>query len=221
MDINGAVSGNYSTKSVRDADIIVNTITNMKQLNSHQFEEVYKWLGINLDKLGCIMLDLEPLENMYSIEVEGAGVALYYAKNKERFWIDGWVVNKLAHITLLYGLLEEGKNFKMHIERVLENWKLEEVEIEDIGFFNSPYEDEPYYCLVAHIKVNDELLEGHQRLEFLPHVNTFTGYKPHMTICYLRKDSGEKYRDDMIEHFKKLWVGKKLKVKSLNFGGNK
>jgi 2'-5' RNA ligase len=193
-----------------------------KQLSSHQFSKVYKWLGINLSKLGCVMLDLEPLENMYSIEAEGAGIALYYAKNKERFWIDGWVCDKLAHITLLYGILEEGKNYQPHIKEVLKGWEMNDVEIEDIGYFDSPYPDEPYYCLVAHIKTTPKLLEGHQRLQFLPHIDTFTGYKPHMTICYLDKTQGEAYRDRMIKSFRKLWKGKKLKVKSkINLGGNK
>ncbi len=194
----------------------------MKQLKSHDFEEVYKWLGINLDTLGCVMLDLEPLKNMYSIEIDGAGIALYYAKNKERFWIDGWVCDKLAHITLLYGLLETAKNYQPHIEKVLIGWELPEVEIESVGYFDSPYPDEPYYCLVAHIKVSDLLLEGHRRLEFLPHINTFAGYKPHMTIAYIDKNQGEEYRDRMIKQFNELWAGKKLAVKKeINYGGNK
>ena len=193
----------------------------MKQLNSHQFEEVYKWLGINLDKLGCVMLDLEPLSNMYSIVADGGEISLYYAKNRDRFWIDGWVVDKVPHITLLYGLLEEGKNFEPHINKVLEGWELDEVEIESIGYFDSPYPDEPYYCIVAHIKVTDELLQGHQRLEFLPHINTFTSYKPHMTIAYIDKNQGEIYRDTTIQYFNDLWAGKKLKVKKeINLGGN-
>lgn len=194
----------------------------MKQLKSHDFPEVYKWLGINLNKLGCVMLDLEPLSNMWSIEQDGASVALYYSKNKERFWIDGWVCDKIPHITLLYGLLDEAKNFESHIEKVLKGWNLKEVEIEDVGYFDSPYPDEEYYCIIAHIKVTDELLEGHRRLEFLPHINTFAGYKPHMTVAYIDKNQGEEYRDTLIKNFKEAWVGKKMKVKSeLNLGGNK
>lgn len=194
----------------------------VKQLKSHDFEEVYRWLGINLNKLGCVMLDIEPLGNMYSIEQEDANIALYYAKNKERFWIDGWVVGKVAHLTLLYGLLEEAINYKPHIEKVLEGWELNEVEIDHVGYFDSPYPDEPYYCIVAHIKITPELMEGHQRLEFLPHINTFAGYKGHMTICYLDKSQGEGYRDIMIKQFNDLWAGKKLKVKKgINYGGNK
>lgn len=192
-----------------------------KQLNAHMFQDVYKDLDINLDKLGCIMLDLEPLNNMYSIEFDGAGNALYYAKNKERFWIDGWVVSKVAHITLLYGLLKTGNEWKAYVNRILQGWELNEVEIEHIGYFDSPYPDELYWCIVAHIKTTDELIEGHRRLEFLPHINTFTGYKPHMTIAYINKNQGEEYRDTLIKEFNKLWSGKNLKIKGINYGGNK
>lgn len=192
-----------------------------KQLSSHNFKEVYQWLGVDLNKLGCLMLDVKPLPNMYSISLEGADVALYYAKNKDRFWIDGWVLDKTPHLTLLYGFPTEAKNYKPHIEAVLKGWEMKTVKIADIGYFNSPYEDESYYCLVAHLEVTDELLEGHQRLEFLPHINTFTGYKPHITIAYIDKTQGENYRDNLIEDFKKLWVGKELEITGLNYGGNK
>lgn len=188
----------------------------MKQLNSHLFERTYKELGINLDTLGCVMLDVEPLNNMNANDHEGME-GLYYTKNTERKWINGWIAGNVAHVTLLYGLLDNAHHWEKHIESVLSDWKLQEIEIENISFFESPYEDEPYYCIVAHIKVTDELMEGHQRLEFLPHINTFNGYKPHMTICYIKKD--DKLRNKYISQFNKLWSGKKLKVKeNINLG---
>lgn len=191
-----------------------------KNLSAHKFQDVYTQFGIDLNSLGCVMLDVVPLDTMYTIEADGAGVALYYAKNKARFWINGWVVGDKAHVTLLYGLLAPAKNYGRHIEAVLEGWKLESVEIEDVGYFDSPYPDEPYWCIVAHLRVTEELLEGHNRLEFLPHINTFTGYKPHITVCYLDKRQGPDYRDRLIEEFRGLWIHKKLKVKEeLNFGG--
>ncbi len=203
----------------------------MKQLNSHNFKEVYQWLGIDLNKLGCLMLDTEPLKLPNHIIQDwetGAGVNfdtffkelfMYQANNKDRFWIDGFVGEKSPHLTLLYGFLTEAKDYKPHIEKVLEGWSMPSVKIADIGYFESPYEDEPYYCVVAHIEVTDELLEGHRRLEFLPHINTFTGYKPHITIAYIKK--GETVRDIFIEDLKTAFVGKELKVTGLNFGGNK
>ena len=198
----------------------------MSQLKSHDFAEVYKWLGINVNKLGCVMLDLEPLSVDHWLGQNSAtsyiySLPLHKSQNKERFWIDGWVAKDVPHLTLLYGLLEEGKNYAPHVEKVLSNWKLNEVEIEDISYFPSPYADEQYWCIVAHIKVTPELLEGHQRLEFLPHINTFAGYKPHMTLCYIKKVD-EQQRDHFIEDFRKEWKGKKLKVKDeINLGGNK
>jgi len=194
----------------------------MKQIKAHDFKEVYEWLGINLDTLGCVMLDLEPLEGISSPESEGGAGALYYAKNKERFWIDGWVCDKTPHITLLYGFLETAKNYQPHIEKVLVGWDLPEVEIENVSFFDSPYTDEAYYCIVAHIKVSPKLLEGHERLQFLPHIDTFAGYKPHMTIAYISKNEGENYRDNFINDLNNKLRGKKIKVKKeINYGGNK
>ena len=192
------------------------------KIKSHSFPEVYKGLGINLSTLGCVMLDLEPLSNMYSIAFDGAEIALYYAKDKTRFWIDGWVADKTPHITLLYGLIETAKNYEWHIEQVLKGWQMKSVKIQDIGYFDSPYPDEPYWCIVAHIETTPELIEGHQRLELLPHINTFAGYKPHMTVAYIDKSQGEAYRDRLIEGFKTAWVGKEMQIKeTLNLGGNK
>lgn len=183
----------------------------MGQLNSHLFESVYKKLGINLDKLGCIMLDVEPLKGLNVSEDK-----LYYAKNKERFWVNGLVFNKVAHLTLLYGLLQSGSEIKDLVDQVLTEWYMPGVEIDHVGFFNSPYPDEPYYCIVGHVKVNDDLMEGHQRLEFLPHINTFAGYKPHITLAYVKKD--EKIRDEVMEYFNKALKDQPLKVTGINYG---
>lgn len=165
------------------------------------------------------MLDLDPIPTPAGLcDVEG--YPLHYSQNKERFWIKGWIAAETPHVTLLYGLLEEGKNFAPHIEQVLKGWKLEEVEVESIGYFESPYPDEKYYCIVAHLKITPELLEGHQRLEFLPHINTFAGYKAHFTIAYIEYDT--KIRDEFIHTLSDILVGKKLKIKDgINLGGNK
>ena len=201
----------------------------MKQLNSHNFKEVYKWLGIDLNKLGCLMLDIESIVlPTYLIQDINDGSVCnfdklfesycYKTKNKDRFWINGFVGSN-PHVTLLYGLLTEAKNYKPHIEKVLEGWNMPTVKIADIGYFESPYKDEDYYCIVAHLEVTYELLEAHWRLEFLPHINTFAGYKPHITIGYIEKR--EDVRDDFIKLLKKEFIGKELKVMGLNYGGNK
>ena len=187
----------------------------MKQLNSHNFEEIYKKLHINLDTLGCVMLDLEALGSMGGIVKTAED--LYFSSNPDRKWIKGWVAGTVPHITLLYGLLDNAHNWEKEIDVVLGTWEMDTVQIDNISYFDSPYEDEPYYCIVAHIKVTTELMEGHNRLEFLPHINTFTGYKPHMTIGCIRKD--ETLRDDYLNRLNDFWTGKKIKVKKgVNLG---
>ncbi len=182
----------------------------MKQLNSHLFKSVYEGLKINLDTLGCIMLDVEPVRG---IEIKEDW--LYYAKDKKKFWIDGFTFNKIAHLTLLYGLLESGVKWKNYVDAVLKDWKIDSVEVASIGYFNSPYKDELYYCIIAHIGVTDNLMEGHQRLEFLPHINTFNGYSPHITLAYVKKN--DQIRDSVIAMFKNM-IGYKLPIKNLNYG---
>ena len=185
---------------------------------------MYEWLGINLSDLGCIMLDLEPLGTPQYFCQDGVtdydyGLSLYNSPDKEKFWIDGYVGLKTAHITLLYGLTQPGLSFKPHVDAVLDGWKLDEVEIDHFGYFESPYPDEPYYCIVAHIKPTPELIEGHERLELLPHINTFAGYKPHSTIAYIKRN--DEMRDWFIKDLNNAFAGKKMKITGINYGGNK
>jgi len=183
-----------------------------KQFNSHMFENIYKDLEIDINKLGCVMLDIVPLENIPVNEEY-----LYYARDKSHFWIDGLVVNKVGHITILYGLLKSAVKWAKYVRQVLKGWAVSSIQVEDIGFFESPIKEEPYYCIVAFAKMTDELIEGKQRLELLPHINIFTEYKPHVTLAYIKKD--EQARDFVIEYFRVLLNGEIIKLKEeLNLG---
>src|SRR5690606_15581939 len=105
-----------------------------KQLNSHQFDSVYKALNINVDKLGCIMLDVDGSDiEDYTQEDE-----LYYSKDKNIFWVKGFVAGKHPHITLLYGLLKNGGVWKKYVNKVLDGWDLKTIEVEEVSFFDTP-----------------------------------------------------------------------------------
>lgn len=185
---------------------------NGKDINSNQFPDVYTALGINVNSLGCIMLDTDPVE-VTDMVTQGKA-DLYYAANEQHFWIQGAVAETGAHVTLLYGLLEHGLKLKPLVDIVLADWTPPLLEIESVGSFTSPYVDEPYACIVAHIKVTPELLEGHARLELLPHINTFTQYRPHLTLAYVKKDAEEKWLSQVGDQLN----GKKLAVTKINYG---
>lgn len=173
---------------------------------------IYDKMGIQLDRLGCIMMDTEPLKISDVVNEED----LYFRANKERFWIDGIVSEKAPHVTLLFGLMQSGNDYREYVDAVLEDWKLPRVEVDHIDFFGSPYEDEPYYCLIAKLVVTDQLKEANSRLRKLPHIDTYPDYTPHITLAYIKKDN--ELLDDLLYVLDDRFRGKKVKTIGLNYG---
>jgi hypothetical protein len=171
---------------------------------AHDFEDIYKDLGINLNTLGCIMLDVEGVDSSDLIEDED----LYYTKNKERFWINGRVGG--SHVTLRYGLLPGVK--RKHVDAVLSNLTLPtSIEVnEKLYTFPSPYRDDRYECIVAHVK-SPEVFAFNSELGLLPNVNTFTQYLPHVTVAYVREGWYN-------ENVGRVLTKTVLKVTGLNYG---
>lgn len=184
-----------------------------KQISAHQFKQVYQDLGYDLAKLGCIMLDTEPIDVGGVFKEDD----LYYAKDKAKFWIDGVVCDKTPHVTLLYGLLRSGLEMKKHVGAVLHDFNFTDVTIENVGYFDSPYEDEPYVCLVAHLLITDQLRLANEHLKFLPHINTFPGFKAHITIAYVKPETAPQY----LKQLQDALTGKIIKTKAINYGGDK
>jgi 2'-5' RNA ligase len=184
-----------------------------KQHSAHQFKELYKDLDIDLSALGCVMADVYPI----TIEKFSEPYEFYTSTDPKKHWIKGWVADKNPHVTLLYGLLSPAKKIAKQIKTVLKGWTLSSVKVESVEYFDSPYPEEEYYCIIAKISLTPSILEAHQRLQFLPHINTFAGYVPHVTLCYIKKDS--KQRDALIEALTPQLVGKELLIRSnLNLG---
>ena len=144
---------------------------------------------------------------------------LYFTKKKDRFWIKGQVAKDNPHVTLLYGLMPGVK--KKHVDAVLKGWTKKTIMIDGISYFDSPYKDDPYYCIVGEVNPYGDgdlhtLEEANERLKLLPHVNTFPGYKAHITLAYVKKDQAVLQK--AIEQFDKALVGKRLRVAGLDYG---
>lgn len=166
----------------------------METKNIHEFDDLMADMNIHIDELGCVMLPMEPI-NIFSegredlLDVED----LYISENPSKPWVNGDVSNN-AHITLLYGLLYPAHRQPRNIERVLDGWeKPEFLVIEEFDVFPSPDKSEPDYAAIVAKVDDDSLEEAHARLSYLPHVNTFPKYKPHMTLCYVRLESANRW----------------------------
>lgn len=155
----------------------------LMQISARDYPDIYEGTGIDPNDLGCIMLDLE---TMPIIEVVGNGAEADLVTESTRHdHMMGAVAEREAHVTLLYGLLENGNTWKDKVDSLLEGWSYGGVKVKDIGYFDLPES----YAVVAHLEETTDLLEGHNRLTLLPHIQTFSDYRPHVTLAYIKKDA--------------------------------
>lgn len=154
-----------------------------RPMNSHNFEPTYKSLGIDLDKLGCIMLDVEPHQSLDEVIPSDW---LYTSPDPKKFWFNN-VLDHL-HVSLLYGLMENGNVWRQYVDEVLFGWSPDLIEVDYVDAFPSPLAEEKYSCIIAKLRITDNLLEAHQRLSFLPHIDTYSGYTPHITLAYVKEE---------------------------------
>lgn len=187
----------------------------MPDLSSSQFPTVYRKLGIDLTKLGVVMLDVKPFKVTESVE-DGEN-DLYFTPNPDMFWIKGAVGEQTAHVTLLYGLMQSAVDWGNHVFAVLDSWSLDSVEVEEVGAFPSPYPEEKYSAIIAHVRVTDKLKEGHDRLRLLPHIDTFPNYRPHITLAYVKAEAQDKWIDALNDEF----AGTTHKITNINLGSKK
>jgi hypothetical protein len=152
--------------------------------------------GTTVDRLGCVMLPIQGF-NVFEGRGELIGTTdLYTSSNLERFWIKGDIIGHGAHATLLYGLLTPAYEQPDAIAAVMDGWEWPDaLPVERFEVFPSPYDDEPYGCVVARLAPIPELLDAHARLSCLPHVDTYPDYKPHATIAYVKEHRARDWAD--------------------------
>lgn len=150
----------------------------MTAFNAYDYPKLYAELGINLNTLGVVMLDVDPLPGISEV-VEASSCTLYRSPNAEQFWVDGAVGERTAHLTLLSGITAHSEE---RSRLVLEKWQAQPIELESIEVF--PFDG--YACIVARARLTANLLEAHRRLSLIPHIDLFPDYTPHVTLAYVQ-----------------------------------
>lgn len=170
--------------------------------SAHRFiPTIYDRLGVDLNKLGCVMLRLQPITEVLDLDP----LMLYTSTNPDLFWVKGAVGAEKAHVTLRYGLLELG-GWRQYVPELLADWPVPEaVGVTGLEVFPSAIPGENYACIVARVDVSPLIL-AHERLGYLPHINTFPGYKAHATLAYVDRH----YADDALKALERILWGPRL-----------
>lgn len=177
------------------------------QLASRDLPDLYEGIDIDMDELGCIMVDTVKIPVTQFVK---------NFKEEELFeqerYDQGSVVGETKpHVTLLFGLLENGNVWKDKVDMLLEGWQLPTVTIEEVSYFDVG----DSYAVIALVERTPELVDGHERLTLLPHVNTFSEYYPHITLAYIKKEADV---DKWVKSLNRKYKGQKVATTGLNYG---
>lgn len=164
-------------------------------MTAHNYADLLGTYGVNLNDLGCVMLEVVPLP-VVAWAGEDAPEDLWVSSPEGHpwSWVKGPVAESGAHVTVKYGLLEKAYEPRSEdaVHRLLADYEPGMVlKVGSIDVFPEPSVSElGYACIVA--RIDDEQLRGwNAALSMLPHVDTYADYKPHLTLGYVRKEYAE------------------------------
>lgn len=187
----------------------------LKQVAARDIPTLYDNLEIDPEMVkhpelrGCIMLKTQPLEVLGLVADAASDLALNVTMDRSP--VPG---ETSPHVTLLYGLLNNGNTWKEAVDDTLSSptqWSAEKVTIETVSYFEQP----DSYAIIAHVERTSELLDGHARIGLLPNAQTFSDYRPHMTLAYIKRDA------DLGKWLKALgeaYNGKEIETAGIDYG---
>lgn len=145
--------------------------------------------GMDTPDLECVMIGVPT----FDIEKAAGDLwdenALFYGDVPKLKYAQGAVAEDSAHLTLLFGL-HPSNSYEASVLAALDGWDLPDILINEVTFFPSRVEGQNYIAVVAEVVKSAGLLAGRARLEELPYSDEFNEYKPHITLVYLKTDTG-------------------------------
>jgi 2'-5' RNA ligase/DNA polymerase III epsilon subunit-like protein len=130
---------------------------------------------------GCVMVEV-PVSNWDEITSYIDPEDVYTGGD------DAHGIQENPHVTILYGL-HEGVT-EEDVKSVFEGFTGSiNIEVDGIGVF----ENKDYDVVKFNVNPDGALQELHDKLSEFPNSNSFPDYKPHITIAYVNKGTGEKY----------------------------
>jgi 2'-5' RNA ligase len=130
---------------------------------------------------GCVMVEV-PVKNWKEITSYIDPEDIYTGGD------DTHGIQENPHVTILYGTHKEvtPEMIKSVFDNFTDNIN---IVVDGIDIF----ENEDYDVVKFNVKPDGALKYLHDELSNFPNSNSFPDYKPHITICYVKKGTGKKY----------------------------
>ncbi len=145
--------------------------------------------GLDTPDLECVMINVPTLDIQRAAGDLWDEDALFYGDIPKLKYAQGAVAEENAHLTLLFGL-HPSNSYEASVLMALDGWDLPDILINEVKYFPSRVEGQNYICLYAEVVKSAGLLAGRARLEELPYSDEFDEYKPHISLVYLKTDTG-------------------------------
>lgn len=165
---------------------------NIEEIVNNEFNSLITELKQTSYKYGCLML-------YYTVTKTWWDSIQKKIDDKDICRVNGVIGREKyrdAHVTLLYGLhkivgLEDVKKEVLNIP-------VRNVIASKVTYFTSSEYD------VIKFEMDYEFFKKmHKSLKKLPNTQTFNGYKPHMTIAYVKKGRGKAIAEELNNQFKR------------------
>lgn len=99
------------------------------------------------------------------------------------------------HLTVIFGLHHDEIVDKNNIYNIIKDLSEMTFKINEIGVFDNAKDDSKLYDVIKfNVKPSPSLLKTRDQFLELPNTQTFPDYEPHMTLCYVKKGEGKKYK---------------------------
>lgn len=165
------------------------TIDNWLLEQKNQEEQVY----------GCVMMEPNKIKDWKENHLNGIEEDDVFIKPSD----DSYGLEENPHITILYGIHEDEIDPSVIVDMMEQKLKPVKVQIKEIDIFENPEYDVVKYNVpvTAQLQTYRDMF-----MKSFPNTQTFPKYEPHMTIAYVKKGTGKKYKKILDEPFDVLFV---------------
>lgn len=164
--------------------------------NTLKFETINEWMSVQIEPLyGCVMMEPSKIKDWEENYLYGIDQDDIYTDLKD----DSYGLEEKPHITLLYGIHEDEVDPSVVADMIEQKMKPITVEISEIGVF----EGDDFDVVKYDVPLTDEIVSYRRMLmDSFENTQTFDGYNPHVTISYVKKGNGKKYKKILDTPFK-------------------